>query len=51
MIWFWIAGALFTDAIADPHDEQSAWRGMKRLINWPYELGQIVYNRFFKDQP
>lgn len=43
MILIWLAGAVFTDAIADPNDEQGIWKAIKRFFNWPYELGQIVY--------
>lgn len=48
MFWFWIAGAIFTDAIADPKNEQGFWQAVKRFFYWPYELGQIVYRRFFE---
>lgn len=44
MIWIWIIGAMFTDGLCDPKNEQGFWRGCKRLLEWPWELGQWIYN-------
>lgn len=41
-MWFWLAGALFTDGLVDPRNVDGFWRAMKRYIFWPYELAEFV---------
>lgn len=41
-MWFWLAGAIFTDGLVDPRNVDGFWIGFKRLGSWPYELAEFV---------
>jgi len=49
-VWLiiWIIGAMFTDGLKDPYDEQGYIIAFNRLFRWPWELGQ--YLRFKMDE-